>query len=179
VLFVGYQAYGTLGRRLVDGAKYIRIAGEDVIVKAQIHTLNGFSAHADRDDLLRWASSFPAKARFIVSHGEPKSSTSLAMGLKDKGYRSIVPAVGDEIDLLSPAEETVGMPVVSHGILDHMKLGAQDVSQTLAAIAAHAENLQRLPVGTADYSAVMPLLISAKTLLETAEKLSAKEKKSA
>ncbi|MCE5201492.1 MAG: MBL fold metallo-hydrolase [Synergistaceae bacterium] len=179
VFFVGYQAYGTLGRRLVDGAKDIRIAGEDVVVRAQLHTLNGFSAHADRDDLLKWASGFPQKARFIVSHGEPKSSGSLALGLKDKGYFAMVPAIGDEIDLLVPAAESAKMPVISQHILEHIALGAQDISQTLAAITSLAEAMQHASLRGVDHSRIMPLLMSAKTLLETAESLSTKEKKSA
>ena len=55
IVFVGYQAYGTLGRRIVDGETELRIAGEDVVVKARVHTIGGFSAHGDRDDLLAWA----------------------------------------------------------------------------------------------------------------------------
>ena len=51
IVFVGYQAYGTLGRRIVDGETELRIAGEDVIVKARVHTIGGFSAHGDRDDV--------------------------------------------------------------------------------------------------------------------------------
>ena len=55
IVFVGYQAYGTLGRRIVDGETELRIAGEDVIVKARVHTIGGFSAHGDRDDQRRLA----------------------------------------------------------------------------------------------------------------------------
>jgi metallo-beta-lactamase family protein len=105
------RAYGTLGRRLVVGAKEIGSPGMDVSVKARFHTLNGFSAHADRNDLLNWASNFPKKTRFVVVHGEPKSAKSLAMGLNDKGYAAMVPALNDTIDLLAPAEEKpVRMP---------------------------------------------------------------------
>ena len=71
----------------------MRIAGEEISVKAQLHTLNGFSAHADRDDLLRWASLFTKKARFVVVHGEPKSAESLALGLRDAGYSTRIPAI--------------------------------------------------------------------------------------
>lgn len=180
VLFVGYQAHGTLGRRLVDGAKEIRIAGEDVSVKAQLHTLNGFSAHADRNELLEWAGKFPKKTRFIVVHGEPKSAQALAMGLNDKGYAAQVPALNDTIDLLTPAEEkAVKMPVISQRIIDRLELSPQDVIQLLAAITHKADEMQRLTIEATDYAKIMPLLVSAKTLLETAASLGEETKKSA
>ncbi|NLD04507.1 MAG: MBL fold metallo-hydrolase [Synergistaceae bacterium] len=180
VLFVGYQAQGTLGRRLVDGAKEIRIAGEDVTVKAQLHTLNGFSAHADRNDLLEWAGNFPKKTRFIVVHGEPKSAQALAMGLNDKGYAAQVPALNDTIDLLAPAaEKAVRMPVISQKIIDRLELSPQDIIQLLAAITRQANEMQRLTIETKDYAKIMPLLVSAKTLMETAASIGEDIEKSA
>lgn len=180
VFFVGYQAHGTLGRRLVDGAKEIRIAGEDVSVKAQFHTLNGFSAHADRNDLLEWASNFPKKTRFVVVHGEPKSAKALAMGLNDKGYAAMVPALNDTIDLLAPAEEKpVRMPVISQRIIDRLELGPQDIAQLLASITLKADEIQRLTIDSKDYAKIMPLLVSAKTLLEAASSLGEEDRKTA
>ena len=55
VVFVGFQAEGTLGRRIIDGAKQVKIYGEDIAVNAQIHTLGGFSAHADKNGLTKMA----------------------------------------------------------------------------------------------------------------------------
>lgn len=54
VVFVGFAAEGTLARRIIDGAKRVRLLGEDIAVKAKVHTINGFSAHADRDEQLAW-----------------------------------------------------------------------------------------------------------------------------
>lgn len=100
VVFVGYQARGTLGRALVDGAKRVRINGEEVAVKAKIHTLGGFSAHADRTDLLTWAENFrPSMPQFIVVHGEEESSEALQSALRDRGFSALVPNRGDEFDL--------------------------------------------------------------------------------
>ncbi len=73
IVFVGYQAPGTLGRQIVDGKKQVRIHGEHIAVNAQIHNLDGFSGHADQNALLRWFDSFKQKPKevFLV-HGEPE-----------------------------------------------------------------------------------------------------------
>jgi metallo-beta-lactamase family protein len=70
VVFVGYQAAGTLGRLIVDGAKSVRIFGEDVAIRARIWTVNGFSSHADQPGLIDWLRKTSAKRLFLV-HGEP------------------------------------------------------------------------------------------------------------
>jgi len=70
LLFVGYQAKGTLGREIVDGAKFIKIFHEEIIVKAKVHTINGFSAHADQRELLEWMSEFNRLDRIFLIHGE-------------------------------------------------------------------------------------------------------------
>lgn len=79
ILFVGYQAIGTLGRRIVDGEKLVRIHGEQVAVKADIESIEAYSAHADRAGLISWLKNFvlPPKAVFLV-HGEEQSQMSLA-----------------------------------------------------------------------------------------------------
>ncbi|MEJ2309869.1 MAG: MBL fold metallo-hydrolase [Gammaproteobacteria bacterium] len=74
VLIVGYQAFGTLGRKLVDGAQQVRILGEEIAVRATIHTLGGFSAHAGQDQLMAWAKAFQKpRPRLFLVHGEPGS----------------------------------------------------------------------------------------------------------
>jgi len=78
VLIVGYQGQGSLGRRLVDGAKAVSIHGEKVVVRATVHTQNGFSGHAGRCDLLKWLSSLvPSKPRVVITHGEDSRRKSL------------------------------------------------------------------------------------------------------
>ncbi len=79
VLLPGYQAAGTRGRALQDGAHAVRIHGESVPVRARIETIDGFSAHADRDEILRWLSGFarPPRVTYVV-HGEPAPAASLA-----------------------------------------------------------------------------------------------------
>jgi metallo-beta-lactamase family protein len=70
VLIVGYQANGTLGRRLVDRAGKVRIFGEDIVVNADIHTVGGLSAHADQPQLLAWYGGFKNKPPVLLVHGE-------------------------------------------------------------------------------------------------------------
>lgn len=78
VVIVGFQAYGTLGRALVDGAKYVKIFGDEIAVKAKIHTLGGMSAHAGQDQLLEWASHLSkSKPRLYLVHGETDSMCAL------------------------------------------------------------------------------------------------------
>lgn len=79
VLVSGYQAAGTRGRKLLDGAKTLRMFGDDVPVKCHVEALDGFSAHADRNDLLRWLRGFRRAPRMLhLVHGEPEAARSLA-----------------------------------------------------------------------------------------------------
>lgn len=101
VLFVGYQAQGSLGRRILEGAKRVKIMGEEVSVKAQIYNLDGFSAHADQGQLLHWLEQFHSKLSgvFIV-HGELASSEPFAKLVEEKLHCSTyIPRYGDEITL--------------------------------------------------------------------------------
>lgn len=101
IVFVGYQAEGTLGRRLIDGAKQVKLYGEDVAVKAQIFTLGGFSAHADMNGLTEWTQNIKnSKLKVFIIHGEPLSSEHLADELRTKfGYNVYVPEWGEIFDL--------------------------------------------------------------------------------
>lgn len=82
VVIVGYQAYGSLGRRLVDGEEFVRIHGEDVRVGAKIHTIGGLSAHGDEDDLVRWYSSIANRPDVYIVHGDPDRSQELGARLE-------------------------------------------------------------------------------------------------
>lgn len=105
ILFIGFQAQGTLGRHIVEGAKSVKIFGESVAVRAQVHTLGGFSAHADRDEILEWVSHFRTPGiRIFVVHGEEKSSLALAAGLRQKGFSRVeVPSHLESVDLRTPS----------------------------------------------------------------------------
>lgn len=101
VLIPGYQAHGTLGRRLVDGARQVRILGQDIPVRAAIHQVDGLSAHADRAALLEWTGGFrrPPSRTFVV-HGEAQASQALADALRQRpGWRVTVPALGEQAEI--------------------------------------------------------------------------------
>ncbi len=100
ILFTGFQAAGTLGRRIVDGARSVKLFGESVQVRAQIHTLGGLSAHADRGALLAWLHRFKAAPRDVfVVHGEAETANGFAALIgKELHWRARVPAGGEEID---------------------------------------------------------------------------------
>jgi len=96
VVLVGFQAQGTLGRRLVDGAEHVRLWHETIKVMAQIHTVGGLSAHADRTGLLGWYGAFKKRPPVCLVHGEPTAQQALAAGLKEKfGAEVRIPARGE------------------------------------------------------------------------------------
>ena len=101
IMFVGYQANGTLGRRIVNGEKEVRILGQKFPVKARVVRINGFSAHADRDELFKWLSGLkkPPRKLFVV-HGESESALHFGDYIREKtGWQVVVPAYQDEIVL--------------------------------------------------------------------------------
>ena len=84
VVIVGFQAQGTLGRRLLDGVDTVRSFGEEIAVKARIHDITGLSAHADQEQLLTWASHFKTPRLVILTHGEPEAAMTLRGLLEER-----------------------------------------------------------------------------------------------
>jgi len=101
VLIVGFQSQGTLGRKLVDGAKTVRLFGEEVPVRASIHTMGGFSAHADQKGLLDWFSAVaPSRPRTIITHGEDRARIAFCDLIQSRfGLATERPALGDVIEV--------------------------------------------------------------------------------
>jgi len=97
VVFVGYAAQGTLARRIIDGAQKVRIFSDEVAVRASVHTIGGFSAHADQAELLAWHRHIEDPATTYLVHGEAKSMQALAGKLANTTIR--MPLMGDEFDL--------------------------------------------------------------------------------
>ena len=100
IVIVGYQAHGTLGRKLVEGADYIRLWNETIKVNAKIHTVGGLSAHADQSGLLEWYSAFRDKPPVWLVHGEPNAQGALANRLRTQhGAVVHIPKRGDSLDM--------------------------------------------------------------------------------
>ncbi len=97
VIFVGYAATGTLARQLIDGDKTVRIHGEEVDVRAKIHTINGFSAHADQAELLAWHGRIQGVSRTFLVHGEELTMNDFAARLKNTQVE--MPAISESFEL--------------------------------------------------------------------------------
>ena len=101
IVFVGFQAAGTLGRRIVDGAKSVRLFGEPYAVRAKVFTIGGLSAHADQDALIGWLAGFrhPPRATWVV-HGEPLAAQALRDEIERRfGWAAAVPTLHQRVDL--------------------------------------------------------------------------------
>jgi metallo-beta-lactamase family protein len=100
VLVAGYQAAGTRGRNLIDGARFLAIHGHDVPVKAAIRRVDALSGHADRHEIDRWLGGLTAPKRTFLVHGEPPAARGLAEFLRERrGWTVTVPALGDAYEL--------------------------------------------------------------------------------
>ena len=115
VLFVGYQAQGTLGRKILDGAESVKIYGDEIAVNARIESLAGISGHADKNGLLAWIDKMEEKpSQVFVNHGEDTSATEFAQTVKEQfSVEAMAPYSGTVYDLLEDKFEYVaqGVPV--------------------------------------------------------------------
>jgi metallo-beta-lactamase family protein len=137
IVFVGFQAEGTPGRKIVDGAKKIRIFNEDIAVAAKVFTINGFSAHAGQDQLLDWLKDFQTRdMQVFLVHGELSAQETLASLIRDKfGLSVTIPEYLEEI-LLKPGRqfEAIKAPVAAEvqtnlsPLLADLKTKLDDVS---------------------------------------------------
>ncbi|SBW09465.1 Metallo-beta-lactamase family protein [uncultured delta proteobacterium] len=114
VVFVGYQAIGTPGRKLVDGAQSLRLLGEDTAVKAKIFTIGGFSAHAGQSQLLAWVEKFThPEMTVVLIHGEEKAQTVLSGLIEERfGLKVVIPGYLEELALI-PGKEAAIVPAVA------------------------------------------------------------------
>jgi metallo-beta-lactamase family protein len=132
IVFTGFQAAGTVGRRIVDGARSVRLFGEEIAIHAHIHTLGGFSAHADQKGLLEWVSHFRSPGlKVFVTHGEEQTSLTLAERIREQfHWETVVPrwmekrrfigheeAVEEAPVQVIPREEDVSIPEETMGLL--------------------------------------------------------------
>ena len=119
ILFVGYQAIGTLGRRILDGSKNIRIFGEDIVTRATIERIEGFSGHADRSGLLEWIGHFPTSVKKVfVMHGENGVAIKFAEELEKRGYDAIAPNLLDVFDTQLLERKHIETPIAAPAPMD-------------------------------------------------------------
>ncbi len=133
IVFAGFQAMGTLGRRIRDGAKEVKILGERVKVKAKIHSIGAFSAHADRDGLASWLDAMKIRPGLVcLVHGEDSQSMKFAEHVREHlGLKTFIPDRGDEIDLDELPEETrklAALPEETTGLIDEMAVIDEETS---------------------------------------------------
>ena len=105
IVMVGYQAVGTRGRDLVEGAASLKMHGRYIPVRAEVKQIEGFSVHADADELLAWASAMvdPPSTTYVV-HGEPEASATLAQRFRDElHWNAVVPRDGETVRIDRPA----------------------------------------------------------------------------
>ena len=139
IIFVGYQAEGTLGRLLLDGAKEVTLFGENVQVNAQIHNLEGFSGHADKDGLFAWLSGFQTVPKHVfLVHGEEESKKAFAYTVKEKrGYDPIV--VTEQSEYVLEKDEIVDSRIIENdGLQEEIISNTQD---TLTDIHSRIEDI--------------------------------------
>ncbi len=143
VVFVGYQAEGSLGRRILNGVETVKLFGEEIAVRAQIVRFKGLSSHADRDGLLRWMETYQPKPRqtFVV-HGSYESTENYASLLREHGFAAHAPNYEEVYDLLENRMLSEGIslapkpaPAVSSGSPAYRRL--EEVGQKLIEVIAH------------------------------------------
>ena len=136
ILFVGYQAQGTTGRAIRDGAKKIKLFGEEISVNAEISYLPGKSGHADKEGLINWIRAFKEKPHTVfVNHGDPEAVEAYAATLREEyGYNTLAPYSGTTFDLLSgqAVELTAGVPIAKKAPRDARAMSAFDNVLTAA-----------------------------------------------
>lgn len=100
IVFVGFQAQGTLGRKIIDGAGKVNVLGEDMAVRAKVYTIGGFSAHGDQEDLLDWLAVFRNRPEVFIVHGEETAALDFEKAVSNRfGFVTHVPRRGDVFQL--------------------------------------------------------------------------------
>lgn len=140
IVFVGYQAEGTLGRRLVEGADEVSIMGETIKVQAQIHNLEGFSGHADQNGLLNWISGFQvAPKQVFLVHGEEESKRVLGKLIEDKlGYKvQVIEGISEfelEKDEVHQLSHEASIPLADKEEVKDLRKQIEEISSDLQII---------------------------------------------
>lgn len=169
ILFVGFQAEGTLGRVILDGAERVRIWGEDIVVRAQIRRIDSYSAHADQTDLIAWMEARrPIAGSLFLGHGEAASIDTLRQFASAKGIASsvIVPELGETYHLAAgqPARRTkTGDPHLQEAIGRDWQNSYADFASNLKRELAQIEDTRSRERAVADMRKVLDSYKHART----------------
>ena len=162
ILFVGFQAQGTLGRTSLDGARRVRISGRDAVVRASIRRIDSYSAHADRTELINWVEARqPIRGTLFLTHGERAATGALREALGKNLSSIIVPEIGERYEL------SAGLPArrLRTGRVDLQESLSSDWQNAYAEFAANLKpRLKRIPDAAERGRAVAEM----KRILETA-----------
>lgn len=145
VVFVGYQANGTLGRMLVNGVEQVKLFGEEIAVKAQLYNFRGMSGHADRNGLFRWVQEFENQpSKVFVVHGEEEIAEGFANDLRHMGFDAWAPDYQAEYDLILNRCTDIGIPPAEQVQKTRRKGSAayqrlQDVGERMLEVIRHNE----------------------------------------
>ncbi|WP_066827362.1 MBL fold metallo-hydrolase [Sphingomonas mali] len=169
ILFVGFQAEGTLGRVILDGAERVRIWGEDIVVRAQIRRIDSYSAHADQTDLIAWMEARrPIAGSLFLGHGEAASIDTLRQFASAKGIASsvVVPELGETYHLAAgqPARRTkTGDPHLQEAIGRDWQNSYADFASNLKRELAQIEDTRSRERAVADMRKVLDSYKHART----------------
>lgn len=162
LVFVGYQAQGTLGRILLDGTKRVKILGEEINVKAEIHDIEGFSGHADRNVLLDWIKNFKSKPKKIfIVHGEIDAAIALSDEIKSR-YRieTTIPNIGDSFKIVkNQVELTKGIEISPSMLREDIENELKETYNQFEALVNKSDNMLEDKFLAKDYDIIKNKLI--------------------
>lgn len=162
IIFVGYQAEGTLGRIILDGAKKVKILGEEVAVKAEIYNLQGFSGHADQRVLFNWVSNFKKKpAKVFVVHGEEESALALSKLIeKELNIETVIPKLGDVVTIEKQnVRITKGRDLATEMLKESIEEKLVELRNQLEALNTRKEELLKDKLLEKEYDSLKNILI--------------------
>lgn len=168
ILFVGYQAVGTLGRIIKDGAKKVKLLGEEIAVEAEVHSIEGFSGHTDKNGLINWLKGFKKKPKNIfIVHGEDESALSLSQAIEENfKIKTIIPNMNSQYPL-----DTDVVDDTKTDILETIKL-KNDIEEELQKLYEQFDGIiSRTDIMTDDKTLVKDYDLIKNKLLEAQKKL--------
>lgn len=162
LVFVGYQAEGTLGRAILNGAKKVKILGEEVAVKAEVYNLQGFSGHADQKMLFSWVSNFKKKpAKIFLVHGEEEATIAFSQLIeKELHVETVIPKIGDVVTIEKQNVEIIkGEDMATELLRKGLEERISELRNQLEALSTRKEELLKDKVLEKEYDSLKNILI--------------------